>query len=106
MSDVGKEIVKRLSKFTKSLVEAKSGSSHCYADCERHRFLSHRKDCPYCKIEAGFYLAIGSRDTLRDWADVMRSRFHPDDDTIDHLIENFDRLAEIIKEFEETENHS
>jgi len=46
---------------------------------------------------SGFHLAIGSRDTLRDWADVMRNSWHVDDGTIDEIVDNLDRIAEIIK---------
>lgn len=50
------------------------------------------------KLEAAFYLAVGSRDTLRDYVDAMRTKLHPDDSTLDDLVENMDRIAEIIKE--------
>ena len=48
-------------------------------------------------IMPAFFLAIGSRDTARDLADVLRERDRETAESFDSLAENLDRIAEITK---------
>lgn len=48
--------------------------------------------------EAGVYLAVGSRGTAQQLADTIREQNRGAAETLDHLAENFDRLAEILGE--------
>ena len=75
-----------------------SCSSACYPlVCNNHRFRSWKRlRCPYCDLEAGLYLAIGSRDNASALADIIRDQNRGAAETLDHLADNFDRLGEII----------
>ena len=77
-------------------------SSSSAVSCVVHRFQSHRRSrCPYCDLEAGVYLAIGSRDNASALADIIRDQNRGVAETLDHLADNFDRLGEIIQTINE-----
>lgn len=48
--------------------------------------------------DAAFYLAIGSRGTAADLADSLRERDRTTAEELDLLAENFDRIAQLVKQ--------
>ena len=88
------DVVKRLEQIIDAWCAYEAGQGVCSVAQDAVKEIKQLK----AMIEPAFHLAYGSRDTLRDWADVMRTEWHKDDDTIDQIIENLDRISDLLTE--------